>query len=69
MEVMTFSLPPTLLGLLHWSYRSRFYGHDVRRVRPERAHVLVGIYQKLGELKADVEFVVLTPVCSVAFYV
>jgi hypothetical protein len=54
--------------LLHWSYPSRFYGHDVRRIRPEQAHVLIGNYQKLGELKADNEFVVLKPVRSVAFY-
>jgi phosphoglycerol transferase MdoB-like AlkP superfamily enzyme len=60
---------PTLLGLLHWSYPSRFYGHDVRRIRPEQAHALIGNYQKLGELKADDEFVVLKPVRSVACYV
>jgi hypothetical protein len=59
---------PTLLGMLHWSYPSRFYGHDVRRIRPEQAHVLIGNYQKLGELKANDEFVVLKPVRSVAFY-
>jgi phosphoglycerol transferase MdoB-like AlkP superfamily enzyme len=60
---------PTLLGLLHWSYPSRFYGRDVRRILPEQAHALIGNYQKLGELKADDEFVVLKPVRSVAFYV
>jgi phosphoglycerol transferase MdoB-like AlkP superfamily enzyme len=60
---------PTLLGLLHWSYPSRFFGHDVRRIPPEQAHALIGNYQKLGELKADDEFVVLKPVRGVTSYV
>lgn len=42
---------PTLLGLLHWSYPSRFFGHDVRRVAPAEAHALIGNYQHLGFLE------------------
>ncbi|WP_225919468.1 LTA synthase family protein [Actomonas aquatica] len=38
---------PTLLGLLNWSYASRFYGWDVRRAVGDR-RALVGNYQKLG---------------------
>lgn len=60
---------PTLLGLLHWSYPSRFFGHDVRRIAPQEAHALIGNYQKLGELKADEEFVVLKPPRGEASYV
>jgi phosphoglycerol transferase MdoB-like AlkP superfamily enzyme len=60
---------PTLLGLLHWSYPSRFFGHDVRRIAPREAHALIGNYQKLGELKADDEFVVLRPVRGASSYV
>ena len=38
---------PTLLGLLNWSYASRFFGWDVRTAdRAGRA--LIGNYQKLG---------------------
>jgi len=44
---------PTLLGLLNWSYASRFFGHDVRRIDPEDAHALVATYQLLGHLEAD----------------
>ena len=51
---------PTLLGLLNWSYPSRFFGHDVRKVPPDDAHALVGSYQKLGHLEKG-EFVVLRP--------
>jgi phosphoglycerol transferase MdoB-like AlkP superfamily enzyme len=51
---------PTLLGLLNWSYPSRFFGHDVRKIDPTEAHALVGSYQKLGHLEKG-EFVVLRP--------
>ncbi|MFZ5494610.1 MAG: LTA synthase family protein [Verrucomicrobiota bacterium] len=51
---------PTLLGLLNWSYPSRFFGHDVRRIAPGEAHALIGTYQKLGHLEKG-EFVVLQP--------
>jgi phosphoglycerol transferase MdoB-like AlkP superfamily enzyme len=53
--------PSTLLGLLNWSYASRFFGRDVRVTDPAEARVLVGTYQKLGLLKGD-DFLVLTPV-------
>lgn len=52
---------PTLLGLLNWSYPSRFFGRDVRATDPKEARILVGTYQKLGLLKDD-DFLVLTPV-------
>ena len=38
---------PTLLGLLNWSYATRFYGWDVRTSTGDR-RALVGNYQKLG---------------------
>ncbi|MET0262926.1 MAG: LTA synthase family protein, partial [Rariglobus sp.] len=38
---------PTLLGLLNWSYATRFYGRDVRNAPGDR-RVLIGNYQKLG---------------------
>lgn len=51
---------PTLLGLLNWSYPSRFFGHDVRKIPPGDAHALLGTYQKLGHLEKD-ELIVLSP--------
>jgi phosphoglycerol transferase MdoB-like AlkP superfamily enzyme len=39
-------LAPTLLGLLHFSYDSLFFGHDLMQSPSSR--VLVGNYQKLG---------------------
>ncbi len=53
--------PPTLLGLLNWTYPSRFFGRDVRQIDPREARALVGTYQKLGLLKGD-DFLVLKPV-------
>ncbi len=52
---------PTLLGLLHWSYPSRFFGRDVRQIDPKEARAPVGTYQKLGLLKGT-DFLVLKPV-------
>ncbi|WP_069961417.1 LTA synthase family protein [Lacunisphaera limnophila] len=51
---------PTLLGLLNWSYPSRFFGHDVRKIDPADAHALIGNYQKLGHLERG-ELIVLGP--------
>jgi phosphoglycerol transferase MdoB-like AlkP superfamily enzyme len=51
---------PTLLGLLNWSYATRFYGWDVTRAQgPGRA--LIGTYQRLG-LYRDGQLNVLSPV-------
>jgi len=52
---------PTLLGLLRWSYPSRFFGHDVLRIDPEEGHAIVGNYQKLAHIEEG-EFVILKPV-------
>ncbi len=44
---------PTLLGLLKWSYASRFYGWDVRSVAGGH-RALIGNYQKLGLYKEGI---------------
>ena len=51
---------PTLLGLLGWSYPSRFLGHDVLRTEDDETHALLGNYQKLGHLENGM-LVVLSP--------
>lgn len=58
---------PTLLGLLNWSYPSRFFGHDVRRVAQDEAHALLGNYQTLAHLEKG-EMAVLRPRRGVASY-
>lgn len=57
---------PTLLGLLGWSYASRFYGQDV--LRPGGSHrALIGNYQKLGFYE-DGRLTVLSPLSGVDQY-
>ena len=52
-------LAPTLFSLMHWSYKSKFYGQDILASDfHERA--LVGNYQKLG-LYADNHLTILLP--------
>jgi len=46
-------IAPTLLGLLDFSYTSRFYGYDLLRLEPGRERVLLGNYQKAGYLSGD----------------
>lgn len=58
---------PTLLGLLNWSYPSRFFGHDVRRASADDAHALIGNYQRLGHLARD-HFVILKPQRAISHY-
>ena len=42
---------PTLLGLLNFSYESKFYGRDIFQTRPDEERAFIGNYQKLGYLK------------------
>lgn len=51
---------PTLLGLLNWSYASRFYGRDLHKTNTDH-RALIGTYQKLGLFK-DGALSVLQPV-------
>lgn len=47
-------IPPTLLGMLNFSYRTRFFGQDVFQLAPGDGHALPGTYEKLGYLHNDV---------------
>ena len=57
---------PTLLGLLNWSYGSRFYGWDVVHAGGDR-RALIGNYQRLG-LYEPGQLYVLKPVNGKAAY-
>jgi len=46
-------IPPTLLGLLDFSYRSRFFGQDVFQLPTDRGHAFPGTYEKLGYVHGD----------------
>jgi phosphoglycerol transferase MdoB-like AlkP superfamily enzyme len=47
-------IPPTLLGLLHFSYTSRFYGYDLFKLEPGRERTFLSTYQELGYMHGDV---------------
>jgi phosphoglycerol transferase MdoB-like AlkP superfamily enzyme len=57
-------VPPTLLGLLNTSYRSRFYGKDVLNDPNIVPRAYIGIYQKVA-LVRDEKTVVLGPKSTV----
>jgi phosphoglycerol transferase MdoB-like AlkP superfamily enzyme len=45
-------LAPTLFSLMNWSYKSKFYGHDIL-ASDFKERALVGNYQKLGLYEND----------------
>ncbi len=44
---------PTILGLLNWTYQSRFWGKDILSMPPGEERALIANYQKLGLLQHD----------------
>ena len=51
---------PTLLGRMHLSYRTKFFGRDVLRAPPETDRAFIGNYQALGYLR-DGRLITLLP--------
>ena len=47
-------IAPTLLGLLNFSYRSRFFGYDLFQLEPGRERAFPATYEKLGYLHREV---------------
>ena len=45
---------PTVLGLLNFSYRSRFFGADIFQLEAGRERAFPATYEKLGYLRNDV---------------
>jgi phosphoglycerol transferase MdoB-like AlkP superfamily enzyme len=55
---------PTLLGLLNFSYKSKFYGYDIFQLEPGKERAFISTYQSLGYLKAN-QLVILSPTFKV----
>jgi phosphoglycerol transferase MdoB-like AlkP superfamily enzyme len=53
-------LGPTVLGLLNMSYKTRFMGYDMNKVKSGMERAFVSTYQDLGYLKEDT-LVILSP--------
>lgn len=51
---------PTILGLLNFSYESKFYGYDIFKIKPAIERAFISTYQTLGYLKQD-SMIVLKP--------
>ena len=59
--------PPTLLGLLNWTYKSRFYGKDILHMKAEEERALIANYQALGLMEMG-ELAILKPTRKRAIY-
>lgn len=53
-------LGPTLLGLLNFSYKSKFYGYDIFKLEEGRERAFISTYQSLGYIRKDT-LVILKP--------
>jgi len=51
---------PTILGLLNFSYQSKFFGYDMFKLEPGRERAFISTYQSLGFLRHD-SLVILKP--------
>ena len=58
---------PTLLGLLNFSYDSKFYGRDIFHTTPDEERAFIGNYQKLGYMKNG-RLTILSPRKEVSAY-
>ncbi len=56
---------PTLLGLLNFSYTSKFFGYDIFQLEAGRERAFISTYQSLGFIK-DGELIILSPQKQVA---
>lgn len=53
-------LGPTLLGMLNFSYTSKFFGYDIFKLEEGRERAFISTYQSLGYLKHN-KLVILSP--------
>jgi phosphoglycerol transferase MdoB-like AlkP superfamily enzyme len=57
-------IAPTILGLLHLRYKSKFFGQDVLNAPPGKERAFISTYQGLGYLRNN-KLVILSPVRKV----
>jgi glycosyltransferase involved in cell wall biosynthesis len=58
---------PTLLGMFHWSYESRFFGKNAFLMGPAEGRAFISTYQKLGYMHNNT-LAILKPVRDSAEY-
>ncbi len=65
--VSQIDLGPTLLGLMNWTYKSKFFGKDILKMTPADERAFIANYQKLGFIKGD-KLTILSPQQKASFY-
>jgi len=60
-------IAPTILGLLHFSYKTKFFGQDVFQTPADKQRVFISTYQGLGFLKNDT-LIIQSPVKKIKTY-
>jgi phosphoglycerol transferase MdoB-like AlkP superfamily enzyme len=60
-------IAPTLLGVMNWSYKSKFFGKDIAKMAPDEERAFISNYQKLGYIKND-RLTILSPQQKVTHY-
>ncbi|HNX53957.1 MAG TPA: LTA synthase family protein [Prolixibacteraceae bacterium] len=58
---------PTLLGIMNWTYDSKFFGKDVLKMTDEEQRAFISNYQKLGYIKNN-RLTILSPQQKVTNY-
>lgn len=61
-------IAPTLLGLLHFQYRSKFFGQDIFSVPAWRERAFISTYQGLGFFKHD-RLIIQSPVKKLSEFI
>ncbi|MCX7770257.1 MAG: LTA synthase family protein [Proteobacteria bacterium] len=60
-------LAPTILGLLNFNYKSKFYGKNILRMKREDERAFISTYQRLGYMKGN-RLIVLDLMKKKSFY-
>lgn len=58
---------PTLLGIMNWTYNSKFFGKDILKMAPDEERAFISNYQKLGYIEKNY-LTVLSPQQKVTCY-
>ena len=58
---------PTLLGVMNWTYKSKFFGKDIIKMMPDEERAFISNYQKLGYIKNN-RLTILSPQQKVTNY-
>jgi len=58
---------PTLLGVMNWTYKTKFFGKDIIKMVPDEERAFISNYQKLGYIKND-RLTILSPQQKITHY-